>query len=51
MLRYGLLYEDIEWADPCIDSISEEEIVFNEKVNDLEPEKRSVIEPFLHISQ
>lgn len=51
MLRYGLLFEDIEWADPCIDSISEEEIVFNERVNDLAPEKRSIIEQFLHISQ
>ncbi len=51
MLRYGLLFEDIEWADSCIDSISEAEIVFNEKVHDLPPERLSKIEPFLHINQ
>ena len=36
MLRYGLSFEDIEWASDCIDSIDESEIVFNKKVNDLD---------------
>ena len=28
MLRYGLSFEDIEWAKSCVDDISEEEMVF-----------------------
>lgn len=32
MLRYGLSFEDIEWANNCIDRINQEEIVFNDRV-------------------
>ncbi|KKC47750.1 hypothetical protein VE23_12555 [Paenibacillus sp. D9] len=46
MLRYGLTFEDIEWAAPCIESIDEQEIVFNEKYDELTKEQRAVLERF-----
>ncbi|MFD7525044.1 DEAD/DEAH box helicase [Paenibacillus chitinolyticus] len=46
MLRYGLTFEDIEWATPCIESIDEQEIVFNEKYDGLTQEQRAVLERF-----
>ena len=37
--KYGFEFEDIEWLKPCIDSISEEEIVFNDLIyNEIEEE-------------
>lgn len=47
MLRYGLTFEDIEWADECIDSIGEEEIIFNSLVNNLDENKRNIIKRFI----
>ena len=47
MLRYGLTFEDIEWASDCIDSIDESEIVFNEKVEDLDESQLKSIEQYL----
>ena len=47
MLRYGLTFEDIEWALDCIDSIDESEIVFNEKVEDLDESQLKSIEQYL----
>ncbi len=46
MLRYGLTFEDIEWATSCIESIDEQEIVFNEKYDGLTEEQRAVLERF-----
>ncbi len=48
MLRYGLSFEDMEWADECIDSIDETEIRFNEKIQDLDVSKKKVIEQYIH---
>lgn len=48
MLRYGLSFEDIEWAGSCIDNIGEEEIVFNEGVENLVEEQRAIIEPYIN---
>lgn len=48
MLRYGLSFEDIEWANSCIETINEEEIVFNSNIEKLKPEQLSVIESFVH---
>lgn len=48
MLRYGLSFEDIEWADQCVDSITEEEMVFNRNVDGLTDEQRMILEPYLH---
>ena len=47
MLRYGLTFEDIEWADKYIAEINEEEIVFNTNVNELEKEKYTILERFI----
>lgn len=49
MLRYGLSFEDIEWCGPCIESINEKEIVFNERVNDLKEDQRSIIERYIYL--
>ena len=48
MLRYGLSFEDIEWAAPCIESINEEEIIFNGKIEKLEERQRAIIEPYIY---
>lgn len=48
MLRYGLSFEDIEWANQCVDAITEEEIVFNGNVDSLTDEQRMILEPYLH---
>lgn len=48
MLRYGISFEDMEWADECIDSIDETEIRFNEKMQELDVSKKKVIEQYIH---
>ncbi|MFD0716231.1 DEAD/DEAH box helicase [Paenibacillus sp. GCM10027626] len=48
MLRYGLTFEDIEWAKPCIDFIDESEIVFNDKISGLDKEQLKKLEQFIH---
>lgn len=50
MLRYGLTFEDIEWASGCIASINEQEIVFNDKYHKLDDEKKEIIERFRYNS-
>ena len=47
MLRYGLTFEDIEWADNCIESIDEQEIIFNEKINDLKIAQFKILEQYI----
>lgn len=46
MLRYGFTFEDIEWAAPCIESIDEQEIIFNEKIADLEESQQSALQRY-----
>jgi hypothetical protein len=46
MLRYGLTFEDIEWANNCIDSINEQEIIFNDKYDELTDEQKKIVERF-----
>ena len=48
MLRYGLSFEDIEWASTCINKIDEREILFNEKIQDLDSAQLNILKPFLH---
>lgn len=48
MLRYGLSFEDMEWADECIESIDETEIRFNEKVQEIDDLKKKTIEQYIH---
>lgn len=48
MLRYGLTFEEIEWADSCIDFIDESEIRFNSKIKDLDEAKLKTIEQYIY---
>ena len=47
LLRYGLSFEDLEWIKPCIASIDEKEIKFNERIKDLSKEQKNVIDKFI----
>lgn len=47
MLRYGFTFEDIEWLEPYIISINQEEVIFNREINKLSTEKMNVIKRFL----
>lgn len=47
MLRYGFSFEEIEWFRDYILDISLEEIVFDQSVKELPPEKLASIERFL----
>lgn len=47
MLRYGLTFEDIEWADDCIECINQEAIEFNNNIQELEAEKIDIIKRFI----
>ena len=49
MLRYGLTFEEIEWADECIDSIDESEIKFNNKIRELDDFKLKTIEQYIYL--
>ncbi len=48
--KYGFEFEDIEWLKPCIDSISKEEIVFNDLINkEIEAEEKyEVVKRYLN---
>ena len=48
LLRYGFNFEDIEWLKDYITKIDENEIVFNDKISDLEPEKYEVIQRYIY---
>lgn len=47
MLRYGLTFEDIDWADNYIEDINQEEIVFNNDIDELESERYNIIKRFI----
>lgn len=47
MLRYGFTFEDIEWLEPYIKTINEEEIIFNKEINELSDEKINVIKRYI----
>ncbi|MFV0496727.1 MAG: DEAD/DEAH box helicase [Candidatus Fimivivens sp.] len=48
MLRYGLTFEDIEWASSYIEKIDENEILFNDKVNELDNDKLNIIKQYIY---
>ena len=48
MLRYGLSFEDIEVLDSCIESIDEKGIVFNDTINDVDPDTRFIVERYIN---
>ncbi len=47
MLRYGLSFEEIEWLKLCVDSIDQEEIIFNESIENLSDAQKSSVSKFL----
>lgn len=47
MLRYGLSFEEIEWLTPCVESIDQTEIKFNERIERLSDVQKSYIEKFI----
>jgi hypothetical protein len=47
MLRYGFTFEDIEWLEPYVEDINQDEIVFKRNINELSDDKMKVIERFV----
>ena len=47
MLRYGFSFEDIEWLEPYIITINQEEIIFTSEIEELPIEKFNVIKRFI----
>lgn len=47
MLRYGFSFEDIEWLEPYIKTINQEEIIFDREIDKLSIEKMNVIKRFI----
>ena len=47
LLRYGLTFEDIELLDEHIVSVSEEEIIFKESINKLQPNQILAVERYI----
>lgn len=43
LTRYGFVLEDMEWLLPCVTSVDEDQIVFSEKINELDSEKQKRI--------
>ena len=47
MLRYGFTFEEIEWLKPCVASIDQTEIKFNENIKNLSDEQIHIISKFI----
>lgn len=47
MLRYGFSFEEIEWLKPCVVSINQEEIQFNENIENLSDIQKKTISKFV----
>lgn len=47
MLRYGFTFEDIEWLEPYVERINQEEVLFTSEVDNLPAEKKNIIERFI----
>ena len=47
MLRYGFSFEEIEWLKPCVDSIDQNEIKFNAKIENLSVSQKNSISKFI----
>ena len=48
LMKYGFDFEDIEWIKGCVESIDENEIIFNSKVLELSENKKNVIERYVN---
>lgn len=49
LLKYGFSFEDMEWLRDCVQSIGEEEIVFNDEIDKYmqDIDKKQVVERYL----
>lgn len=47
LLRYGFSFEEIEWLKPCVESVDQTEIRFNEKINELDEFKKNIISKYV----
>ena len=47
MLRYGFSFDEIDWLKPCVESIDQTEIKFNEKIENLSDARKSIISKFV----
>jgi hypothetical protein len=47
MLRYGFSFEEIKWLKPCVESIDQTEIKFNEKIENLSDVQKNSISNFV----
>ena len=43
----GFSFEEIEWLKPCVESIDQTEIKFNEKIENLSDARKSSIAKFI----
>ncbi len=48
LVRYGFSFDDIDWLKKVIDNIDENEIVFNQGINNLDQDKFEIIERFVN---
>jgi superfamily II DNA/RNA helicase len=48
LVRYGFSFDDIDWIKEVVDDIDENEIIFNQGINDLSEEKFEIIERFVN---
>lgn len=48
LLKYGFNFEDIEWLKDYIVAINEDEIIFNDKISKLPPEKYEIIKRYIY---
>lgn len=46
LLRYGFDFEDMDWLKEKIQSINDEEIVFNSSISEIELNKKDIIERY-----
>jgi len=48
LVRYGFSFDDIDWIKEIVDVIDENEIVFNQSIEDLSDDKFEIIERFVN---
>ena len=47
LLRYGFEFEDIEWLSNYVENINEDEIIFSDKISELDKEQYDVIKRYI----
>ncbi|WP_316818672.1 DEAD/DEAH box helicase [Pedobacter nyackensis] len=47
LLKYGFSFDDVEWIQNYVDSVDENQIIFNTSISELDAEQAQIIERFL----